>query len=104
MEKRINLTGIRGYQAFWILVGFAILIWFGRQAAESSRKLDETDAALRAAQEKVDEQERINQEKILEIHGLQKDPYLIEKRLREETGQASRGEIPLPAAPSTDTN
>ena len=54
MEKRINLTGIRGYQAFWILVGFAILIWFGRQAAESSRKLDETDAAIRAAQEKVD--------------------------------------------------
>lgn len=82
---------------FWLLVGFAFIAWFTVQAVQARSELEVMQEEVDQARLEVQSLERERRETILEIEGLQNDPFLIEQRLRKETGKARPGEVPSDA-------
>jgi cell division protein FtsB len=88
-------SSFRLQHAFWLIVGFGFILWFAIQAILARRELDIIQTEVEKARQEVELLERHKREAILEIRGLQDDPFLIEKRIREETGKARPGEVPF---------
>jgi len=88
---------------FWLLVGFGFIAWFTVQAVQARHELEVAEEEVDQARLEVQALERERREAILEIEGLKNDPFLIERRLRKETGKARPGEIPSDAGTKPDT-
>lgn len=83
------------YQVFWVIIGFAILTWFTYQAMRSREELIRVQKTLEAVQKELADLEEKTQDQLMELRGLERDPFLIEERIREKTGLVRPGEIPL---------
>jgi len=93
-------SSFRLQHAFWLIVGFGFIVWFGIQAILGRSELDNLQTELEQARKEVELLERHRRDSTLEIRGLRDDPFLIEKRIREETGKARPGEVPFKPEPA----
>lgn len=82
-------------QLFWLSFGFILLAWLSLQAILTQVELHQLRSARARAEQEIETLKKENQQRLRELYALQKDPFLIEQRLREETGKTRPSETPL---------
>jgi cell division protein FtsB len=86
----------KGYtQVLWVVLGFVLIFWLSYQIVASYIETQEIQAALDVERRRIEALERKTEEQMRELRALHKDPYVIEQRLRDQTGKARPGEIPM---------
>ncbi|MDP6117807.1 MAG: hypothetical protein QGF00_24970 [Planctomycetota bacterium] len=96
--EQVKKSGIKPQHILWAIVGFGIIAWFTEQKNQALEDLNQVETRLERKKGEVAQMELEKREKILEIKGLQTDPYIIEKRLREATDKIRQDEIPVDEA------
>jgi cell division protein FtsB len=96
--EQMRKSGIKPQHILWAIVGFGIIAWFTEQKNQALEDLNQVETRLERKKGEVAQMELEKREKILEIKGLQTDPYIIEKRLREATDKIRQDEIPVDEA------
>ena len=96
--EQVKKSGIKPQHILWAIVGFGIIAWFTEQKNQALEDLNQVETRLERKKGEVAQMELEKREKILEIKGLQTDPYIIEKRLREATDKNRQDEIPVDEA------
>ncbi|MDA0837636.1 MAG: hypothetical protein O3B01_03755 [Planctomycetota bacterium] len=91
--EQVRKSGIKPQHILWALIGFGIIAWFTEQKNQALEALNQVETRLERKRGQVAQMELEKKERILEIKGLQTDPYIIEKRLREATDKIRRNEI-----------
>ncbi|MBI2194345.1 MAG: hypothetical protein HYU36_20400 [Planctomycetes bacterium] len=100
MDKNLNRSQIwRQPHFLWVSAGFLLLTWFALQALITQLQIRELRAARQVAEREIQDLKEQNQRKLHELYALQNDPFLIEQRLREETGKTRPREMPLEVSP-----
>ena len=96
--EQVKKSGIKPQHILWAIVGFGIIAWFTEQKNQALEDLNQVETRLERKKGEVAQMELEKREKILEIKGLQTDPYISEKRLREATDKIRQDEIPVDEA------
>jgi cell division protein FtsB len=99
--EQVRKSGIKPQHILWAVIGFGLIAWFTEQKNQAMEDLNQVEVRLERKKSEVAQMELEKREKILEIKGLQTDPYIIEKRLREATDKIRRDEISVEDARET---
>jgi len=93
--EQVRKSGIKPQHILWAVIGFGFIAWFTEQKNQAMEDLNQVEIRLDRKKGQVARMELEKREKILEIKGLQTDPYIIEKRLREATDKIRGDETPV---------